>query len=472
MTTIIGRENEQKELQRYLSSDSSEFIAVYGRRRVGKTFLVRQFFNNKFDFCLTGLANANMSSQLLNFQFAMKEASITDVPLAKNWLIAFQQLKSLIEKSATGKKIIFLDELPWMDTAKSDFLSALEHFWNGWAAHRTDILLIVCGSSTSWMMDKLINNKGGLHNRITHRLKIDPFTLAECKEFILSRGITWEEYQIVECYMVMGGIPFYWSLLKKGLSLAQNIDLLLFHDNGTLHNEYSNLYAALFKNSEKYTQLIEVLSKKSKGMTRNELISIANEKSGGGMTKLLEDLENCGFIRSYFPIDKKVKDKIYQLIDFYSLFYFHFIQSAHLNNDGYWSSMIDSPIHRTWSGYAFEQVCLAHVLQIKNKLGISGVHCNIASWRSKETDPGAQIDLLIDRNDWVINLCEMKYSMYPFTIDKKYSETLRNKIGSFKQETKTRKSIFLTMITTFGIKQNEYAGMVQYQLTMTDLFRK
>jgi hypothetical protein len=284
--------------------------------------------------------------------------------------------------------------------------------------------------------------------------------------------ITWEDYQIVECYMILGGIPFYWSLLKKGLSLSQNIDQLLFQDIGTLHTEFSNLYAALFKKSEKYIQLIEVLSKKSKGMTRNELISLLKEKSGGGLSKLLEDLENCGFIRSYFPIDKKVKDKIYQLIDFYSLFYFHFIQSTHISNDNYWSSMIDSPLHKIWSGYAFEQVCLSHILQIKYSLGISGVHCNIASWRSKETEPGAQIDLLIDRNDGVINLCEMKYSVCPYIIDKKYAETLRNKIGAFKQETQSRKSIFLTLITTYGIKQNEYAGMVQNQLTLSDLFSK
>ena len=472
MATIIGRRNEQNELQRYMESDSSEFVAIYGRRRVGKTFLVRQFFNNRFDFCLTGLANSNMSSQLLNFQFSMKEAGFIDAPLAGNWLIAFQQLKLLIEQSTAPKKTIFLDELPWIDTAKSDFISALEHFWNGWAAHRTDILLIVCGSSTSWMMDKLLNNKGGLHNRITSRLKIHPFTLLECKLYIQSMEIAWEEFQIVECYMILGGIPFYWSLLKKGLSLSQNIDQLLFRDNGTLHNEFSNLYAALFKKSEKYIQVIEVLSKKSKGMTRNELISLVKEKSGGGLSKLLEDLENCGFIRSYFPIDKKVKDKIYQLIDFYSLFYFHFIQSTHISNDNYWSSMIDSPLHKTWSGYAFEQVCLTHIFQIKNSLGISGVHCNIASWRSKETEPGAQIDLLIDRNDGVINLCEMKYSAYPYTIDKKYAETFRNKIGAFKQETQSRKSIFLTMITTYGIKQNEYAGMVQNQLTLSELFSK
>lgn len=470
MMKIIGRIYEQQELQSYLQSASSEFIAVYGRRRVGKTFLVREFFNNRFDFYLTGLANTNMAAQLLNFRFSMQEAGYTDSPVPRNWLYAFQQLKTLLEKSSKKRKVIFLDELPWMDTAKSDFVSALEQFWNGWASKRTDILLIVCGSSTSWMMDKLINNKGGLHNRITHRLNILPFTLLECKNYIQSRQMVWEEYQIVECYMILGGIPYYWSLLKKGISLAQNIDALFFQENGALREEFKNLYAALFKHSEKYTNLIELLNKKNKGLTRSELIKFSKEESGGGLTKMLEDLESCGFIRSYYSLDKKTKDKLYQLADFYSLFYFRFLQSLNSKTDNRWLTMIDTPQHRAWSGYSFEQVCLTHIQQIKHSLGISGVHCNIASWRGKTGENGAQIDLIIDRNDMVINVCEMKYSISPFAIDKKYAENLRNKIGVFKEETKTRKSVFLTLITTFGIKQNEYSGMVQSEIKMSALF--
>lgn len=470
MEKIIGRLYEQNELNNYYYSKSSEFVAIYGRRRVGKTFLVRQFFNNKLDFSLTGLANATMASQLINFQFSISEAGFADAPIAKNWLYAFQQLIALLEKSTNKRKIIFLDELSWMDTAKSDFVSALEHFWNGWASGRTDILLIVCGSSTSWMMNKLLNNRGGLHNRITHRLKIQPFTLSECKKFLQSVEITWDEYQITECYMIFGGIPYYWSLLKKGLSLAQNVDALFFRENGALQNEFKNLYAALFKNSENYIHLVEVMSKKSKGLTRSELINSSKGNSGGGLSKILEDLENCGFIRSYLFMKKKLRDKIYQLTDFYTLFYFRFLISTKTNADNHWSTMIDSPQHRVWSGYAFEQVCFAHIQQIKQSLGISGVHSNYATWRSRESLNGAQIDLLIDRNDSVINLCEIKYSIHPFTIDKKYAENLRNKIGTFKEENKTQKSIFLTFVTTYGLKQNEYSGMVQNEVRMKDLF--
>lgn len=470
MAKIIGRLYEQQELKRYFDSDSSEFIAVYGRRRVGKTFLVREFYRNRFDFYLTGLANAKMSSQLINFQYAIHEAGFTDAPVAKSWLYAFQQLIALLEKSHSKRKVVFLDELPWMDTPKSDFVSALEHFWNGWAAGRTDIVLIVCGSSTSWMMNKLLNNKGGLYNRITQRLPLRPFTLQECAQFLQAVEINWEKYQVTECYMIFGGIPFYWSLLKKGVSLAQNVDILLFQDNGALKHEFSNLYAALFRNSGKYVQLVEVMGKKSKGMTRDELIKSGKEKSGGGLSKILEELESCGFIRSYPSFGKNSRERIYQLTDFFTLFYFHFLKPDPSTTENHWTSMVDSPQHRTWSGYAFEQVCLAHIRQIRQSLGISGVHCEYATWRSKRPGDGAQIDLLINRNDSVINLCEMKYSIHPFTIDKKYAENLRNKIGAFKEETKTYKSVFLTFLTTFGVRQNEYSGMVQNELTMEDLF--
>jgi uncharacterized protein len=470
MPLIIGRKNEQAELNRYEKSSASEFVAIYGRRRVGKTFLVREYFAGRFDFYLTGLSNSNTMMQLINFQLALMQSGNSDAPVPENWLYAFYELRKLLERSPSEKKIIFLDELPWMDTPKSDFISALENFWNGWASLRNDIMLIVCGSSTSWMMSKLINNKGGLYNRITQRLKIQPFTLSECKNYLQNASITWQEYQITEAYMVFGGIPYYWSLLKKGLSLAQNIDALFFSENGILRDEFKNLYAALFKNFEKYIQIVEILGKKSKGLTRNEIIKYSDEKSGGGLSKILNDLESCGFIRSYQFIDKKHRDKIYQLTDFYTLFYFNFIKTNNPKPENYWSSMIDSPVHRTWTGYAFERVCMEHIPQIKQSLGISGVHTRYASWRSHGPEKGAQVDLLIDRNDSVINLCEIKYSINPFAIDKKYAENLREKIGTFKQETGTRKSVFLTFISTFGLKQNEYSGMVQNEIHMKELF--
>lgn len=471
MSQLIGRINEQEEIRTILQSDSSEFVAIYGRRRVGKTFLIRQMFKNSFFFEHTGMSNATMKIQLQSFEKSLQNAGSKSAKNPINWFEAFDQLKQLIDKKkSTRKKVLFLDELPWLDTPKSGFISALEHFWNGWAAHRSDILLIVCGSSTSWMINKLINNKGGLHNRITRQIKLQPFSLSECEMFVKALKFCWSRYDIAECYMVLGGIPYYWSLLTKGLSVSQNIDKLFFNEGGVLRNEINNLYAALFQSPVKYLKIVECLAKKRKGLTRDELIKEIEETSGGGLSIMLVDLENSDFIRSYFTFDKKSKNKIFQLTDFYSSFYFHFLDNKANTTLNTWSTLIDNTTHRAWAGYTFELLCLMHIKQIKQALSILGIYSTDAAWISKQRKDGVQIDLLIDRNDHVINLCEIKHSMYEFTIDKNYSENLRRKLSVFKEETKTNKSVFLTMITTYGIKQNEYSGIIQKTITMADMF--
>lgn len=470
MDRVIGRLEHKDKLESYISGNCSEFIVVYGRRRVGKTFLIREYLKGKFDFQMTGMANANMNEQLINFHAAIQKFSSEPVLFSNNWFEAFQQLIVLLEKSSSKRKIVFIDELPWLDSPKSGFLSAFEHFWNDWASARNDVLLIVCGSATSWITKKILNNRGGLHNRVTRRMAILPFTLKETEEYLIFRNIVFNRYQLVESYMILGGIPYYLSLFEKGYSLAQNIDRLFFSPDAELRNEFNNLYASLFKNHENYEKVIEALAKKSIGLTRDEILTQTKLSDGGGFSKILQELEECRFIRKYISFDKKVKDGLYQLTDFYSLFYYKFIQKNELNDTHFWSNSIDSAQHRAWSGYAFEQVCLAHIEQIKIKLGISGIQSKIASWRSKIVDKGAQIDLLIERNDQIINLCEMKYATEEFVIDKKYDLQLRNKAAAFRAESKTRKAIHFTLITTYGMKQNEYAGLIQREVVMDDLF--
>lgn len=470
MDRVIGRIEQKNRLNYYLSSSSSEFIVVYGRRRVGKTFLIREYLNGKFDFQMTGMANASLNEQLINFHAALKKFGSEAVSFSSNWFEAFQQLIALLEKSKSQRKIVFIDELPWLDSPKSGFLSAFEHFWNQWASARNDVLLIVCGSATSWITKKILNSRGGLHNRVTGRMAIQPFTLKETEEYLLSRNIVFNRYQLVESYMILGGIPYYLSLFEKGNSLAQNIDRLFFSPDAELKNEFKNLYASLFKNHESYEKVVEVLAKKSIGLTRDDILKQTKLTDGGGFSKILQELEECRFIRKYNSFDKKIKDGLYQLTDFYSHFYYKFIQKNEFNDAHFWSNSIDSAQHRAWSGYAFEQVCLAHIDQIKLKLGIWGVQTKIASWRSKTVEKGAQIDLLIERNDQTINLCEMKYATEEFVIDNKYDKELRNKAAAFRAETNTKKAIHYTMITTYGVKKNEYAGMIQREVVMDDLF--
>ncbi len=473
MGRLIGRKKELQLLNSLNDSDKSEFIAIYGRRRVGKTFLIRQAFGGRFSFQLTGLANATTRKQLANFQVALIQQNINQEPIgpANNWFDAFRQLITLLEAQPADRKIVFLDELPWLDTPKSDFMSALEHFWNSWASNRTDITLIVCGSAASWIINKLINNKGGLHNRVTKRIRLEPFTLAEIADFYNSKGAVFDRYQLVQLYMVLGGIPYYLDLVDPGMSAAQNIDTLCFSATGVLRTEFTNLYQSLFKKAGNHIAVVEALAKKGKGLSRKDLCEAAKLPNGGSTTVLLQELEECSFIRKYVAFGKKERDSLYQLIDCYSLFYQAFIKNSSLLDEHTWLNSLDSPQYRAWSGYAFEMVCLHHLNELKQGLGISGVQTATSSWLSAGDGPKAQVDLVIDRRDHVINLCEMKFSINPFTIDKKYADELRNKIGVFKAQTATKKAVYLTMVTTYGLIKNEHANaLVQNSLTMDVLF--
>ena len=470
---IIGRKKEIQALEGLKESAKSEFLAVYGRRRVGKTYLIRNVFDKDFVFQLTGLANTKLQGQLANFHRGLVRQSPKGEKIipAKNWFDAFQQLMDFVENSAKQKKVIFLDELPWFDTPNSGFISALEHFWNSWASARRDIILIVCGSSASWIINKLINNKGGLHNRITKRIKLEPFSLAETEVFFKSKNNAFERYQIVQLFMVLGGIPFYLDMVETGQSAIQNINRLCFEANGELRTEFDNLYTSLFKSAQDHEAVIEALSTKACGLSRDELIKTAKIKNGGGTTNLLKELEECGFIRKYPAFGKKEKNQLYQLIDFYSLFYLTFIKNTNAIDENLWINGIDNPLFRTWSGYAFEMICLHHLKEIKQALGISGVFTNTSTWYSVDKTTKAQIDLVIDRRDGIINICEMKFSMKPFVIDKKYAEELRHKIETFREQTKTTKSTFLTMITAFGLQKNEHSNAwVQSSISLNELF--
>ncbi|KAA6348893.1 hypothetical protein EZS27_003693 [termite gut metagenome] len=468
---IIGRENEIKMLQDIYTSSVSEFVAIYGRRRVGKTFLVRETLQDKFVFDVSGLANATTRDQIVNFTLSLnRHAGEQAFKPAQSWLYAFEQLIALVEKSKARRKVLFFDEIPWMDTHRSGFVTALEHFWNSWASARKDIVLIVCGSATSWIINKLINNHGGLHNRLTKTLYLKPFTLLQCEEYFSSRKISFNRYQIAECYMVMGGIPFYLSKIERGASVAQNIDQLFFSEDADLKNEFHNLYASLFKESDEYVRVVEALSAKAKGLLRDEIVKATKIKSGGGLTKILKNLEYCGFIRSYSAFGKKKRDVIYQLVDFYTLFYLKFVAENKYNDAHFWTNSLDTPLRNAWAGYAFEMLALLHIDEIKQAMSIAGIQSGVAAWRSEKSSPAAQIDLVIDRKDGVTNLIEMKFSTDKYVITKGYEENLRNKISVFKYETETKNAIHLVLLTTYGVVQNKYSGIVQKQLTLDTLF--
>ncbi len=469
---MIGRTDEQRRLLEAYNSEYSEFVVVYGRRRVGKTFLVREQFNYNFTFQHTGLARKNTREQLQSFQQSLRRQGYKRAPLPGNWIEAFDMLKDLIEWSEDKRKVVFIDEMPWIDAPRSSFMPALENFWNGFASARKDVLLIACGSATSWIVNKLLKNKQGLHNRVTCRIHLQPFTLNECEQYANERKLALNRKQLMEGYMTLGGIPYYWSLLDKSKSLALNIDKLFFSKDGELRGEYNELYASLFNHPEKYITVIETLGKKRLGLTREEIIREGKLESNGQLTTILEDLENCGFIRKYNMIGMKNKSALYQLTDFYTLFYFRFIQNNPVNDEHFWSKSIGTGEYNNWCGLAFERVCLMHSQQIKKRLGISGIISSEYAWwvDNKEGKRGAQIDLLIDRNDGVINLCEMKYTKMPFHIDADYYATLQYKRSRFIETTHTRKAVHLTMVCSEGLQRNAYADDIQSQITADDLF--
>lgn len=471
---IIGREHEISLLESCYASDKAELVAVYGRRRVGKTFLIKNHFRDKFDFYVTGIYNGTKSEQLAFFNKQLCQYSGLPYPMADNWFDALDQLRHYIQNIKKDKIVIFIDELPWLDTPRSRFIKAFELFWNSWASDCPQIKMIVCGSATTWMISHLLGNKGGLHNRVTRRIKLAPFNLYETEKFLEKQGIVWNRYQIAEAYMILGGTPYYLQMLQKGYSLSQNIDYLFFSGNAELRDEYTFLFRSLFNDTSIYRNVVELLSKKAKGMTRIEMMDALKLPQGGNFSQVLENLCNCDFIRMYSAFGKKERDTIYQLTDLFTLFYLKFVKKSNGRDEHLWTNLIDSPERRTWRGYSFEQLCLHHVAQIKHKLGISGIQSDVCSWNTAATDGhgGGQIDLVIDRRDQVINLCEMKYSADKFEIKKKYDEEMRERMELFRSVTRTRKALHLTMVTTYGLKQNAYSGMVQNEVVLDDLFKK
>ncbi|MCF8298471.1 MAG: ATP-binding protein, partial [Saprospiraceae bacterium] len=458
-----------------LNSNKAELIAVYGRRRIGKTFLVRSVYEKHIQFEFSGIYNISLKQQLNNFHLKFSDKYF-DENNKKNkkpnsWFDAFHQLSKYIDKIKTKKKkVIFIDEFPWLDTRKSKFLAAFENFWNSYAAKRDDLIVVICGSAASYMVKNIIKNKGGLHNRITEKIQLKPFSLAETKKLLKYNNIRFTNYDIIQLYMLMGGIPFYLEKIRAGESVAQAVDRLCFSKDGFLRTEFDNVFASLFEQYDNHEAVIRTLAKVRKGLTRTELLEKSKIKSGGTSTKTLLELEESGFIEKYTPY-KGIKDSLYRLTDEYSMFYIKYIEGTKPAQANAWMKLQTQQSYKIWSGFSFETICIKHIEQIKIALQIAGINAVHGSWIYKSSSDGAQIDLLIDRDDNVINLCEMKFYNTEFTIDKKYANEIANKKSVFTRSTKTTKSIFVTFISSYGLNANEYSRQhVQNDLTMEALF--
>jgi len=470
---MVGRYHEIAILQEALISTEAEMIAVVGRRRVGKTFLVRTVYS-KIDFELVGVPKASLAEQLQNFSIQLRSLlpDVDHYPRPSSWLEAFNLLTGALEQQElTGKQILFFDELPWLASPRSGFLEALGYFWNSWASKK-NVIVVISGSAASWMIRKVIHHKGGLHNRITKRIYLHPFTLAETEEYLLSSAIHLDRYQILLLYMCMGGVPHYLKEIKQGMSAIQLINNICFSAQGLLFDEFDKLYPSLFDRPQQHIAIVRALASKAKGMTHEEIARQSSVSSGGTLSTILDELIQSGFISTSGPLQKKKKDTLFRLTDQYSLFYLRFIE-GHSGREVKDNSFFQTQQWITWTGYAFENIAISHVGQIKDALQISGMFSVQGSYvvKAKESQPGIQLDFLIDRSDQTINICEAKFYNTEYEVASGDAKLLRNKVSIFRQASKTRKHIFLTLITTFGMKSNQHSvGLIDQVITMDDLF--
>jgi uncharacterized protein len=469
---IIGRQRQIAQLEDIIHSDKPEFVAVYGRRRIGKTFLIKSFFNHQFVFYATGVQNDDITIQLATFVDFINDSFKSNYQQADNWMQAFKYLKTqLIKKNAKG--IVFIDELPWLDTKNSDLLTALDWFWNSWASTKPKLKIIVSGSAAAWMIRNLIQNEGGLYNRVTEKIKLEPFTLFETEQFLHAKNIAMDRYQITQLYMALGGIPFYLDQVKKGLSASQNIEQLCFTNGASLKNEFLFIFQSLFGKDGLHQSIIAALFELDGKANREELLTHLQLQSSGNFSTKLWELEESGFIDTAIEYGTRSAKKYYYISDFYTLFYLRFIAPEKKYQKGVWVNRQEAQPIVVWQGLAFEKICLHHIEQIKIGLQIAGIHTTISTWRKqgRQTKQGAQIDLIIDRNDKVINLVEIKFVNKPFAISKLYDMQLRKKLSVFEQAHPMRKAVWLCMLTTFGLHQNAYSGsLVQNSLQLNHLF--
>ena len=475
MKKFIGRKEEIRVLEEVLATPEAEMVSIIGRRRVGKTYLVKHVYDGRIDFEASGVQNAPLSEQLQNFSLRLNETFFEGAAVLKpaNWLDAFHQLGAALDrKKKPGRMVVFLDELPWFDSHKSGFLRGLSYFWNSWAVNR-DIVVVICGSSASWMIQNVLRNTGGLHNRVTKRIRLKPFTLSETEEYLTGRGIYIDRYHILLIYMALGGIPHYLKEVVGHLSATQNINQICFSEGGLLRDEFLSLYPALFSHADYHMAIIRALAGKHYGMVRGEVVRAIPFPDGGRVTKVLGELIESGFVSEYFPFGKKKKEKVFRLSDEYSLFYLRFIEKHRHDEDDIWNMLGQTQEFITWCGYAFENICLKHIPQIKKALGISGIYSSVSTFvKTGNSDgPGTQVDLLIDRNDRVINLVEIKFYSTSFALTKAESDALREKLQVFRESTGTKKLVNWVMLSTFGVKPNAHSsGSLALSLDMDCLF--
>lgn len=481
--TIIGREEELATISRLYTSERSEFLALYGRRRVGKSFLIEEAMENKFTFMTVGLfikvdkddaekVESYRQQQLRHFYSSLLEYGLPEEgnPAPTNWLDAMNLLKKLLLSKRSRRKVVFIDELPWLaGPQSSELVSELGFFWNQWARKRKDILLIVCGSATSWMIDNVIREYEGLYGRVTETIALKPFTLAECERYWEKRGFHLSRYEVALTYMVIGGVPYYMDSFRPDRTMADNINTIYFNKDKA-RQEFKDVYAGLYSSSEVYINVIRQLGKRFYGMSRTELLEALDKKGGGNFSDVLENLIDSGIIRSYTLYGSPRKQTVYQLMDFFTLFYLRFCENTDFTS---WRSVQRSKPFYSWAGNSFELLVVEHIQQLADALRIKE-YATPFSW-SGDTPDGdeAQIDLVIpataERADYI---CEMKFSEGKYILKEEDADDITRHIEALKNSSihKLSHSIYVVLVTSFGVTESKHRSHLNDIVTLDSLF--
>jgi AAA+ ATPase superfamily predicted ATPase len=468
------RKIEREILLKTLVTANSEFIALYGRRRIGKTYLVRETFKTHIVFEFVGTKDSPARSQIENYTRALQRAFSTKIKTPpKNWHEALDLLIEVLgnpARSSRQKKVIFFDELPWLASRKSGFIEALDYLWNSYLSKRNDIVLVVCGSAANWMISNVVNNKGGLHNRITRPpLRMSPFTLIETRDYFRSRNIDLSEEQITELYMVTGGVAYYLNLYERGDSAAQFINRNFFGASSELRDEFDRLFSSLFDKFDTHMAIIKLLGKHSSGLSQKEIAAKLKTSTGGTFTKILTELEKSDFISFWPQLEHRKKDGIFRLVDEYTLFYLFWVDPLGARADlrDYWQKQIGKPRHYSWLGHAFEALCAKHAPELVKSLGVSGLTNRFYSFQGENT----QIDMIIDRSDRCMNLCEMKYTLYPYEMTGAEASKLKERRLHLSKKTTKKTQVFLTLVTPQpAVKNKHYLSCVDKEINLSELF--
>lgn len=417
MKRFVGRELELKKLRAIGEADEPSIVVVYGRRRVGKTELLEQAFRHRNILKFEGIEGLSEKDQYAN---AMRQLAkyVGEDLLTKVQITSWSEFFDLVARyTKEGTWTIYLEELQWLANYESKLLSELKYAWDNQFRRNPKLLLILCGSAPSFMLEKVVHSKA-LYNRSQHEIHLQELSISETKLFLKNRS----DREIFNAYLSVGGIPEYLKWVDKESSVFQGLCTHAFTSGSFFSREFEKIFTSSLANNKHYREIIETLSR-CKFLSREELAEKLKLTSGGTLSILLTDLEKCGFISKYCPYNLSNSSNVirYAIADNYLHFYFNFIRpiQSKIENGDYNEvpqSAIKMDSYAKWLGFAFERWCRKYSRVIAKILGFSGVQYRSGAYFSRATnkkDPGYQIDLVFDRADKVYTICEMKYLQSP-----------------------------------------------------------